>query len=43
MKSEFGFEIAHVRDADVGAHVREQLGAGGPRLHVGEVEDLDAV
>src|SRR6266567_3556897 len=27
----------------VGAHVAQQLGAGRPRLHVGEVEDSHAI
>ena len=39
-------DVADARPLDldaVGAHVAEQLRAGRPRLHVGEVEHLDAV
>src|SRR5262245_57637904 len=39
-------DVADPRTLDldhVGAHVAEQLGAGGPRLHVGEIEHAYAV
>ena len=39
-------DIAHPRPLhldDVGAHIGEELGAGRPRLHMGEVEDAHAV